>query len=1207
MPSKGKGKKKWWLRSGILLIFLIIPLIFGYVKLRDGIKISSFSLGHIAAQEVFIQLNSKLVFSIDSLDLSGLVASSEALDLAEIPKMVFSYLQMTLYVLSFFESLELKHVALPGGDSIAFHYTGDSYKLSGTILGSSIDTALSLQSDSNNFHLKLDSLSFKGEPLDLRGDVIYTLEGMLVFNLGLLEGGNEILSARGSTDFRELDLRASSARLKNLELIRPYIDEIKSPSLRNTLQGWMYIKTKYDSLQVTEVKAHIKLDDLQNSLLNDLVVKGEVENARVTLNEGTLPILSPRVLLEFKNASLKITPLFATFAGMDLHGSEVLVANMPRSSTYISLNGTDIRLDPNLNKVIESYGISLPLTQQSLGKKASKTTKKTKNPTVTKQALKETETKVTEAINKKSATIYNKILELNPYTTLTSDSLLNPHASDEDASLHLNISIEHNDKAPGTYLFSLQGLVRANLARISLFEIPVEADKLDVALDITPKQSLVYINGSKVRWGSVVNADVAVLLDLYKKTLKAHTYIHEARLNTENINTLSVREKIPSHRPAQKKLAFNSGIYLPSYADFMDFGSSASGDLASSLSAHGYSLRLVSQAMESKESKKADEGLEAKDYGLPNLNELAGDSKKSDEKVLKEVGENPIWDELKIRKKKTRPFVRLSKKQLEALALQQVQQEKQGLRLEHDFLAIQRATIDLSLSFATDISLEVPALSLSLLHTDKELTIKVASIDKILRFSPIARYYGIHHGNFKFKLPYESRAPKPKKPEPVLEAKVDSIDEGATKTYSNNNTKSTVLRLDAPPSPKPASPKPPPPPKPAKLAKPSNASNYGEFTLNLTGLEHPLYTASHERLTSLTLKGKIQDGALTIVANSNLDFKTKDSLSMLRVRGYRINIDEAYTSEIPFLVDLLKENKTGDLPYSDEAISQELRLTKIKNNLRKKFKMNPTDFNIIGEDLQLTFLGYTLPFDSINMRFIDERIYIDGQYGKGIVNASIVKDNAVLRARNFSGHFVNTVLVSAKGGKKLVEDGTFSLDLLYRGGTLNASAEIQNTALVEFKALQNILSLIDTVPSLFVFKNPHITDRGYQINYGKVLFAVNADYIGLQNIFLLGASMDVNGWGIIDRDTQELNVNLHLSTIKNLSKFINKIPVLGYLILGREGQISTNLILTGKYGDPKVHITLAEDLIKAPFNILRRIFAPIDMLTDTMEEAYQRY
>lgn len=80
-----------------------------------------------------------------------------------------------------------------------------------------------------------------------------------------------------------------------------------------------------------------------------------------------------------------------------------------------------------------------------------------------------------------------------------------------------------------------------------------------------------------------------------------------------------------------------------------------------------------------------------------------------------------------------------------------------------------------------------------------------------------------------------------------------------------------------------------------------------------------------------------------------------------------------------------------------------------------------------------------------------------------------------------------------------------------------------------------------------------------------------------------------------------MNVNLNISTIKNLSKFINKIPIIGYLILGREGQISTNLILSGKYSDPKVNITLAADIIKAPFNILRRVF-PVEMLVNSSKD-----
>ena len=100
---------------------------------------------------------------------------------------------------------------------------------------------------------------------------------------------------------------------------------------------------------------------------------------------------------------------------------------------------------------------------------------------------------------------------------------------------------------------------------------------------------------------------------------------------------------------------------------------------------------------------------------------------------------------------------------------------------------------------------------------------------------------------------------------------------------------------------------------------------------------------------------------------------------------------------------------------------------------------------------------------------------------------------------------------------------------------------------------------------------------------------------------LVGDSMDIDGNGIMQLDNEEMNINLTISTIKNLSNILSKIPIVGYLVLGDDGKISTNLTLNGTFSDPKTSVSLAEDVISAPFKILRRVFTPIDLIVDEIK------
>lgn len=1229
--KRKKPKRNPLLRLTLFFTILCCVMIAGYKILSNGIFIERMQFGNATVSNIFLQLKNKLVLNIDDIDLSSLGngLENEVKPFNEILQEATLYAQRTLYVLSYFELLHIKKLKLPGNQQWSVEYTGANYNINGTLF----DLEFAIENNHSTIHFAINKFRLKTLPLHFGGTLTYSIPNkQLLFDMRVINNDNtkENLALKGTTNFQNITLNANSSKLQNINLIKPFIDGIQNAHLKKTLQDWMFNNIEYDSVRLADLSINISLNKLVDTLLHKTKANIVIENPKVRLAKDVKQITAKQVTVVFSDANLTITPLNATFAGMDLSDSEIIIANMPHSDFLLDLHGKNVRYDSNIAKLLQHYNVTLPLTQSPLAQntiKKKQVEKTTNQHAQMKEAISNTENLVTKALktkqildaqenentNTKSTNknieqagltrseeerakniinneqIYAKILELNPKTTLTNELLSNPNIAksghNETASMHLQIAIKHNNKIPTKPLFSLRGIIQAQYTNLKLYDIPLKANKLNVALDITPNQKLVYISGDMVKWQRLIEADVNVLLDLNKQSIQANTYIHKAILNTGNLKDLKLVPNAPTTMQAQsQKFATNcktmqckattqttkminknivqnemletrakenyenqeryeshenKGIYI---ADSLPLSAKLR---------HFEDYSIIRTSTQSQDTSDAHKILEdAKKEQLKNV-ELSpeiiktlpktnikddGKMAKEDDKVLKDLKTNPVWNDLKIHSKKTQPFKKLSTQELTELAREEIERGKDSFMLPQDFLNIKNANIHINLSFANNkITLDAPALSLHL-ESSKNLQLKIAKIENILQFSPLARYYGITHGDFNL---YTTQYPK------TPDENVDRID----------------------------------------------------FTLKLTQLNHPLYTIKHKRVTDLSLKGHIQDGAIIVFVNDDIDFKSQDSLSMLRMRGYRIDIDEALHSKIPFFVDLFKDRQKDALPYSEAAISQELKFIAIKNKLRKQMKVMPIDFNIIGENLQFTFLGYTAPLDSVNIRFIDSRIIIDGQYSKGILNASLIKDNVYFRAKNFSGDFINIVLSSAKGGKKMLDRGTFSCDGVYKGGILNASLELQNTALIDFKSVQNIFALIDTVPSLFMFKDPHISSQGYQVNYGKVLFAVNSDYVGLQNIFLLGSSMDINGQGIIDIDTQEMNVNLSISTIKNLSKFINKIPIIGYLILGRDGQISTNLILSGKYVDPKVNITLAADIIKAPFNILRRVF-PVEMLVN---------
>ena len=67
-----------------------------------------------------------------------------------------------------------------------------------------------------------------------------------------------------------------------------------------------------------------------------------------------------------------------------------------------------------------------------------------------------------------------------------------------------------------------------------------------------------------------------------------------------------------------------------------------------------------------------------------------------------------------------------------------------------------------------------------------------------------------------------------------------------------------------------------------------------------------------------------------------------------------------------------------------------------------------------------------------------------------------------------------------------------------------------------------------------------------------------------------------------------LQVDLKLKTLKDISSFIGKIPLINHIFLGDDNSISTAIKISGNLEDPKVETEVFQDVVMTPLNILKR-------------------
>ncbi len=94
--------------------------------------------------------------------------------------------------------------------------------------------------------------------------------------------------------------------------------------------------------------------------------------------------------------------------------------------------------------------------------------------------------------------------------------------------------------------------------------------------------------------------------------------------------------------------------------------------------------------------------------------------------------------------------------------------------------------------------------------------------------------------------------------------------------------------------------------------------------------------------------------------------------------------------------------------------------------------------------------------------------------------------------------------------------------------------------------------------------------------------------IYFKKIVIEGYSAHITGKGSIDLNSGMIALKLQIHFLESLTNVLNKIPVAGYLIFGKDGTLAVTLNVKGELGDPKISTEATKDLIKAPLNILER-------------------
>lgn len=278
--------------------------------------------------------------------------------------------------------------------------------------------------------------------------------------------------------------------------------------------------------------------------------------------------------------------------------------------------------------------------------------------------------------------------------------------------------------------------------------------------------------------------------------------------------------------------------------------------------------------------------------------------------------------------------------------------------------------------------------------------------------------------------------------------------------------------------------------------------------------------------------------------------------------------------------------------YKDSGEGENFDLQGNQQNI----KLSGTNVGVILPDF-----NKTLKFDQLEASLEGSALRAKANRKGATFSLFYAPEDFYLRAKDMDDEFLDTFLQ-----KEAFKDGLFHLDVRGSGvDFFEGHFDIENTYIKDLKGINQLITFIDTVPALVMFKSPKFNTKGLHLRDGKVIFNRKKDLLSFEAINLNGDNVDLFGLGSANLRFGTIDLNLELKTLKSSSDVISKIPIVNYVILGEDQEISTNIKVDGSLEDPDFHTQILSDTLKTPFNLIKNIIELPKNLFDQPRQSSQ--
>lgn len=254
--------------------------------------------------------------------------------------------------------------------------------------------------------------------------------------------------------------------------------------------------------------------------------------------------------------------------------------------------------------------------------------------------------------------------------------------------------------------------------------------------------------------------------------------------------------------------------------------------------------------------------------------------------------------------------------------------------------------------------------------------------------------------------------------------------------------------------------------------------------------------------------------------------------------------------------------------------------------------------------LQLTYTNSDIKYDDLTLSF-DK---IDLNTNKNVLNLNITKDNSILDLHTennsifFQGSNLTDKYVNNFFNKEILKDGYMQLniygeDINFLSGDINfhkttvKNVAIVNSLLTFVNTTPAIINPLLALPTLFRLAETGFDTNGYYMKKGDGSFRYNlqAQQLDLYDLYTNGKMSNFIVNSHIDFTTKKVDANVDISFLKDFTKAIRHIPIIGYIIMGDDGEFHTSVDISGTTDNPVLVTNTITEAASGVTGILKRI------------------